>query len=148
MDIPQLKRLIDLLAQAPVAELEAEEDGRKIRITRSAAPQPHVVVPRARATVGGKAAGAPAAAVPAQAAPAEGRVIKSPSYGIFHLSPSPGTPPYATVGDMVEEGQQVGLVEAMKVFNAVKATQSGRIVEIVVEDGAEVEAGSPLFRLA
>ncbi|ATU73192.1 Biotin carboxyl carrier protein of acetyl-CoA carboxylase [Gluconacetobacter sp. SXCC-1] len=148
MDIPQLKRLIDLLAHTPVAELEAEEDGRKIRITRGAAPQPHVAVSRAPASVGGKGAALSAAAVPAQATPAEGRVIKSPSYGIFHLSSSPGTPPYVTVGDEVKEGQQVGLVEAMKVFNAVKATLAGRITAILVEDGAEVEAGTPLFRLA
>ena len=147
MDIPQLKRLIDLLAQAPVAELEAEEGGCKIRITRSAAPVPCATTARPVPAATREQAAGPVAAVAPTAAPAA-QVIESPSYGIFHLSPSPGAPPYVTVGDMVEKGQQVGLVEAMKVFNAVKTTLSGRIVEIVVEDGAEVEAGTPLFRLA
>lgn len=147
MDIPQLKRLIDLLAQAPVAELEAEEGGCKIRITRNAAPGPSASAASPGPVVAREPAAAPVVPATAVAAPAA-QVIESPSYGIFHLSPSPGAPPYVTVGDMVEKGQQVGLVEAMKVFNAVKATLSGRIVEIVVEDGAEVEAGTPLFRLA
>ncbi|MFT8720893.1 acetyl-CoA carboxylase biotin carboxyl carrier protein, partial [Acetobacter sp.] len=82
------------------------------------------------------------------ASPAAERLISSPAYGVFHLSPSPGAPPYVTVGDTVEPGQQIGLVEAMKVFNAVKATEAGRIENILVADGEEVEAGSPLFRLA
>ena len=75
------------------------------------------------------------------------RVITAPSYGVFHLSPSPGAAPYVTVGDAVQAGQEVGLVEAMKVFNAVRATQAGEIAALLVEDCAEVEAGTPLFRL-
>lgn len=144
MDIPQIRRLVDLLARSPIDELEIEEGGWKIRLTRQAGGATTDFVPPSD----------PVRHAPAQAAdattdsPSLDPVIPSPTYGVFHLSPSPGTPAYVKVGDTVEAGQQVGLVEAMKVFNAVKATQSGRIAKILVEDGAEVEAGTPLFRLA
>lgn len=145
MDISQIRRLIDLLAQAPITELEAEADGRKIRITRSEArPAPAT----ARAQAPARPRESVAAVSQPEAAPAQVPVIAAPSYGIVHLSPSPGAPPYVTVGQDVQPGQEVALVEAMKVFNAVKATQAGQIAEILVEDGAEVEAGTPLFRLA
>ncbi|MBM9400152.1 acetyl-CoA carboxylase biotin carboxyl carrier protein subunit [Gluconacetobacter azotocaptans] len=143
MDTLRLKRLIDLFAHAPINELEVEDGSQLIRISRgnAAGPAP-VVVPR-------PPDGPAATIVPERpAAPVEDvRVITAPTYGVLHLSPSPGTPPYVTMGQDIEAGQQVGLVEAMKVFNAVKATLSGRIVEILVQDGAEVEAGLPLFRL-
>ncbi|NHN92447.1 biotin/lipoyl-containing protein [Acetobacter sicerae] len=144
MDIPQIRRLVDLLARSPIDELEIEEGGWKIRLTRQAGGATTDFIPSSD----------PGRHAPAQAAdattdsPSQDPVIPSPTYGVFHLSPSPGTPAYVKVGDTVEAGQQVGLVEAMKVFNAVKATQSGRIAKILVEDGAEVEAGTPLFRLA
>ncbi|GAA4478992.1 acetyl-CoA carboxylase biotin carboxyl carrier protein [Gluconacetobacter asukensis] len=147
MDIQQLKRLIDLLARSPIQELAIEEGGQSIRLTRQPAgaiipaPAPLLAAPQA------PAAPPPAPSSPAPAAEAP-RIITAPTYGVFHLSPSPGTPPYVTVGQAVQAGQQVGLVEAMKVFNAVKATLSGQVAEILVEDGAEVEAGQPLFRLS
>ncbi|MBB2205432.1 biotin/lipoyl-containing protein [Gluconacetobacter takamatsuzukensis] len=155
MDIQQLRHLIDLLARSPLQELEITEGGQSIRLTRG---------PSGGTTGAGAGAGAGAAsadpaagaagspAPPPQAAPAPPpeapRIITAPTYGVFHLSPSPGTPPYVAVGQDVQAGQQVGLVEAMKVFNAVKAALSGRVAQILVEDGAEVEAGTPLFRLA
>ncbi|MBB2174835.1 acetyl-CoA carboxylase biotin carboxyl carrier protein [Gluconacetobacter johannae] len=144
MDILRLKRLIDLFAHAPITELEIEDGGQLIRISRGNAGGAAPVVVH-RPTDRAETATVPE---PPPAAPAEEpRVITAPTYGVLHLSPSPGTPPYVTVGQDIEAGQQVGLVEAMKVFNAVKATLSGQIVEILVQDGAEVEAGSPLFRL-
>ncbi len=142
MDIPQIRRLVDLLARSPIDELEIEEGRRKVRLTRRAGSG-------AAASVVQRPAPVPEMPGPETGtAPSMDQVIPSPSYGVFHLSPSPGTPAYVKVGDTVEAGQQVGLVEAMKVFNAVKAARSGRIAEILVEDGAEVEAGTPLFRLA
>ncbi|WP_308718828.1 biotin/lipoyl-containing protein [Komagataeibacter xylinus] len=146
MDLTHVRRLIDLLATAPVTELEVEEGGCRIRITRGGGAQPEVA-PSAPAAV---AAHAPVAAVaaPAVAPVVEEAVIAAPSYGVFHLSPAPGAPPFVTVGQDVQAGQEVGLVEAMKVFNAVRATQAGRIAAVLVEDGTEVEAGTPLFRLA
>nr|WP_187353151.1 biotin/lipoyl-containing protein [Komagataeibacter melomenusus] len=137
--------MIDLLATAPVTELEVEEGGCHIRITRGGGAQP-VGAPSAPPVA---AAPAPvAAAQPAVAPVAEAAVITAPSYGVFHLSPAPGAPPFVTVGQDVQAGQEVGLVEAMKVFNAVRAEQAGRIAAVLVEDGTEVEAGTPLFQLA
>ncbi|MGS0646566.1 acetyl-CoA carboxylase biotin carboxyl carrier protein [Komagataeibacter melomenusus] len=145
MDLTHVRRLIDLLATAPVAELEVEEGGCRIRITRGGGAQP-VGAPSAPPVA---AAPAPvAAAQPAVAPVAEAAVITAPSYGVFHLSPAPGAPPFVTVGQDVQAGQEVGLVEAMKVFNAVRAEQAGRIAAVLVEDGTEVEAGTPLFQLA
>ena len=147
MDIAQIKRLIDLLAHAPIAELEAEEGGQKIRITRGVA-QPVTAaarVPAAQPVDAGVSPRPQSAPIPE---PVQERVIAAPSYGVLHLSPAPGAPPYVTVGQEVKPGQEVGLVEAMKVFNAVKSTQAGQIAAILVEDSTEVEAGTPLFRLA
>ncbi|WP_232091818.1 acetyl-CoA carboxylase biotin carboxyl carrier protein [Acetobacter aceti] len=137
--------MIDLLARSPIDELEIEESGWKIRLTRgtgSAAMTSPVTQLTPSETTPRKATDTAAVPQPVE------QVIPSPTYGVFHISSSPGTPAYVKIGDVVEAGQQVGLVEAMKVFNAVKAPQSGRITEILVEDGAEVEAGTPLFRLA
>ena len=148
MDLTHVRRLIDLLATAPVAELEVEEGGCRIRITRGGGTQPDGAPSAPPAVV----AHAPVAAVPPPAptaAPvAEEALIAAPSYGVFHLSPAPGAPPFVTVGQDVQAGQEVGLVEAMKVFNAVRATQAGKIAAVLVEDGTEVEAGTPLFQLA
>lgn len=147
MDIQQLKRLIDLLARSPIQELAIEEGGQSIRLTRQPAGAIIPAPARLPTAPQAPAASSPAPASPPPAAEAP-RIITAPTYGVFHLSPSPGTPPYVTVGQAVQAGQQVGLVEAMKVFNAVKATLSGQVTEILVEDGAEVEAGQPLFRLS
>ena len=145
MDLTHVRRLIDLLATAPVTELEVEEGGCRIRITRGGGAQPEVAP---SAPPAGEAP-APVAATPQAAPPvAEEAVIAAPSYGVFHLSPAPGAPPFVTVGQDVQAGQEVGLVEAMKVFNAVRAGQAGKIAAVLVEDGTEVEAGTPLFRLA
>lgn len=145
MDLTHVRRLIDLVAHAPVTELEVEEGGCRIRITRGGGAQPAATPAPATAAV--DTGIAPVAAAPA-AAPVADAIIAAPSYGVFHLSPSPGAAPYVTVGQDVAVGQEVGLVEAMKVFNAVRATQAGKIAAVLVEDGTEVEAGTPLFRLA
>lgn len=141
MDIQHLKRLIDLVARGPIRELEIEEGGQSIRLVRGDAGAP-VSTP----------ASVPAPVPPPTALsdppPVAAPLVTAPTYGVFHLSPSPGAPPYVVAGQDVQAGQQVGLVEAMKVFNAVKTALSGRIAEILVQDGAEVEAGAPLFRLA
>ncbi|WEQ57000.1 acetyl-CoA carboxylase biotin carboxyl carrier protein subunit [Komagataeibacter nataicola] len=145
MDLTHVRRLIDLLATAPVTELEVEEGGCRIRITRGGGAQPEVAPSVPPAVV----AHTPVAATPQAAPPvAEEAVVTAPSYGVFHLSPAPGAPPFVTVGQEVQAGQEVGLVEAMKVFNAVRAGQAGKIAAVLVEDGTEVEAGTPLFRLA
>ncbi|GCE82410.1 biotin/lipoyl-containing protein [Komagataeibacter diospyri] len=145
MDLTHVRRLIDLVAHAPVTELEVEEGGCRIRITRGGGTQP--VVPPASGAPAVNPVSAPVVAA-SEPPPVMEAVITAPSYGVFHLSPSPGAAPYVTAGQAVTVGQEVGLVEAMKVFNAVRATQAGTIAAVLVEDGTEVEAGTPLFRLA
>ncbi|AHI25379.1 acetyl-CoA carboxylase biotin carboxyl carrier protein subunit [Komagataeibacter xylinus] len=144
MDLTHVRRLIDLVAHAPVTELEVEEGGCRIRITRGGGA-PAAATPEPATTV--QAGSTPVVTAP-EPPPVAEAVITAPSYGVFHLSPSPGAAPYVTVGQAVQAGQEVGLVEAMKVFNAVRATQAGKIAAVLVEDGMEVEAGTPLFRLA
>ncbi|POF62613.1 acetyl-CoA carboxylase biotin carboxyl carrier protein subunit [Novacetimonas maltaceti] len=147
MDLSHVRRLIELLAHAPVTELEVEEGGCRIRITRGDGRM-QAAAPPAAIVDAPAASGADAPAASPVAPHVADRVITAPSYGVFHLSPSPGAAPYVAVGDAVQAGQEVGLVEAMKVFNAVRATQAGEIAAVLVDDGAEVEAGTPLFRLA
>ncbi|WP_323989801.1 biotin/lipoyl-containing protein [Nguyenibacter sp. L1] len=151
MDIQHLKRLIDLVARGPIRELEIEEGGQSIRLVRGDAGAPilaPILAPVPAAAQAAVPLPAPLPDPPPVAAPQAPRLVTAPTYGVFHLSPSPGAPPYVVAGQDVQAGQQVGLVEAMKVFNAVKTALSGRIAEILVQDGAEVEAGAPLFRLA
>ncbi|GAN84504.1 biotin/lipoyl-binding protein [Novacetimonas hansenii] len=147
MDLTHVRRLIDLLATAPVTELEVEEGGCRIRITRGGGAQPEVApsAPPVVSPVVGTPAALPQSA---EACVVAETVITAPSYGVFHLSPTPGAPPFVTVGQAVRAGQEVGLVEAMKVFNAVRTEQAGKIAAVLVEDGTEVEAGTPLFRLS
>lgn len=158
VDLAYVRRLIDLLAHAPVTELEVEEGGCRIRITRAGAQAAATTTVGTSAPIPADTASAPdvplAASTDGPADMADGTsgkdaaVITAPSYGVLHLSPSPGAAPYVTVGQDVQVGQEVALVEAMKVFGAVRATVAGRIAAVLVDDGAEVEAGTPLFRLA
>jgi len=148
VDISQIRRLIDLMAQAPIAELEIEENGRKIRLAKGSGKTGVSPVAAAPAPVEAKAPVAPTVPSPVTTAPKVAEtIITAPSYGVFHLAPSPDAPPYVTVGQKVEAGQQVGLLEAMKVFNPVRATAAGVVEEILVAAGTEVDMGTPLFRL-
>nr|WP_249199806.1 biotin/lipoyl-containing protein [Gluconobacter sp. Dm-62] len=132
------------MAQAPIAELEIEENGRKIRLAKPHGEQGTAVVAAPLASSEAKAPVAPAVAAPVTKA---AETITAPSYGVFHLAPSPDAPPYVTLGQKVEAGQQVGLLEAMKVFNPVRADIAGTVEEILVAGGTEVDMGTPLFRL-
>lgn len=145
MDLSQIRRLIDLMAQAPIAELEIEENGRRLRLARAQNGQGAGVV---------SVAAKPAETVPAVPQPSvmtsasdAQETITAPSYGVFHLAPSSDAPPYVAVGQKVEAGQQVGLLEAMKVFNPVRAGVAGTIEAVLVAGGTEVDMGTPLFRL-
>lgn len=132
------------MAQAPIAELEIEENGRKIRLAKPHGEQGAAVVAAPVASVEAKAPVAPTGAPPVTKV---GETITAPSYGVFHLAPSPDAPPYVTLGQKVEAGQQVGLLEAMKVFNPVRTTVAGTVEDILVAGGTEVDMGTPLFRL-
>ena len=149
MDLRKLKKLIDLVEESGIAELEITEGEEKVRISRNHSPNspanasvtPVVAVPIAAAPVG---ASAPAAAepVPAQA---EGHVLKSPMVGTYYRAPTPGAKPFVEVGQTVNEGDTVCNIEAMKLLNEIEADRSGVIKAILVENGQPVEYGHALM---
>jgi acetyl-CoA carboxylase biotin carboxyl carrier protein len=150
MDLRKLKKLIDLVQESGIAELEITEGEERVRIARgggvsvtplAAAPQP-AHAPAAPAIAAAGAAAAPAAEA---AAAAEGKAIKSPMVGTFYRAPSPEAKPFVAVGDTVKEGQIVCVIEAMKLMNEIEADASGVVKAILVENGQPVEYGQVLF---
>jgi len=147
MDLRKLKKLIDLVEESGIAELEITEGEEKVRISRggtqvAAAPS---VVTHALAAAPAAAAPAPAAAEPATPAQPEGHLLKSPMVGTFYRSPSPGAKSFVEVGQSVNEGDTVCIIEAMKLLNEIEADRSGVIKAILVENGQPVEYGHPLM---
>jgi acetyl-CoA carboxylase biotin carboxyl carrier protein len=153
MDLRKLKKLIDLVQESGIAELEITEGEERVRIARSgsgpaAAPAPipvSVAVPAAApAPAAPPASAPPAAAAPPQAV-AEGHVVKSPMVGTFYRAPAPDAKPFVDVGTAIKEGQTVCVIEAMKLMNEIEADASGTIKAILVENGQPVEYGQALF---
>jgi len=153
MDLRKLKKLIDLVQESGIAELEITEGEERVRIARGgivnvtplAAP---VIVPAAMpapaAPALAAAAGAPAA--PAEPPPGiEGHVVKSPMVGTFYRAPSPDAKPFVEAGGTVKEGETICVIEAMKLMNEIEADASGVIKAILVENGQPVEYGQALF---
>jgi len=143
MDLRKLKKLIDLVQESGIAELEITEGEEKVRISRVGpavqtpvmpAPQPAPVV-----------AATPAAEVPAAV---EGHVVKSPMVGTFYRAASPGAKTFVEVGDRVNPGDTLCIIEAMKLLNEIEADQGGVVKEVYVENGQPVEYGEPLFLIA
>ena len=143
MDLRKLKKLIDLVEASGIAELEITEGEEKVRISRTGAAQ----APTVAAVT--PAAASPAATAPAggdaEAAKSEGHVLKSPMVGTFYRAPAPGAKPFAEVGQTVNEGDTVCVIEAMKLLNEIEADRSGVIKAILVENGQPVEYGHALM---
>ena len=148
MDLRKLKTLIELVESSGIAELEISEGEERVRITRTAAsalqtyapasaPQPVVSAAAAQTVV--------PAAEPAKPAIAEGHVVKSPMVGTFYRSASPGSKAFVDVGQSVNSGDTLCIIEAMKLLNEIEADQGGVIKAILVENGQPVEFGQPLF---
>jgi len=145
MDLRKLKKLIDLVQESGIAELEITEGEEKVRISRtSPATQTAATAPQAIAVP--IAAAAPVAAASTEApAPVEGHVVKSPMVGTFYRAASPGAKTFVEVGDRVNPGDTLCIIEAMKLLNEIEADQGGVIKEVYVENGQPVEYGEPLF---
>jgi len=148
MDLRKLKKLIDLVQESGIAELEITEGEEKVKIVKggvvSVAPGPAVATPAAeRAAVPAPAAAAP---VEGEAAP-EGHVVKAPMVGTFYRSPSPDAKAFVEVGQTVKEGDTICIIEAMKLMNEIEADAGGVVKAILVENGQPVEYGQPLFTL-
>jgi acetyl-CoA carboxylase biotin carboxyl carrier protein len=146
MDLRKLKKLIDLVQESGIAELEITEGEEKVRIVKSGRAAPEAVATVPKATPAATGAAAPAAGSPAaEAAPTiEGHVVKSPMVGTFYRSPSPGAKPFVEIGDAVKAGQTVCIIEAMKLLNEIEADKDGIVRAILVENGQPVEYGEPL----
>jgi acetyl-CoA carboxylase biotin carboxyl carrier protein len=146
MDLRKLKTLIDLVETSGIAELEIQEGEERVRITRTV-PQGQQSVTFHTAPQHA-AAPAPVAAapveVPVPAAP-EGHAVKSPMVGTFYRCASPGAKPFVEIGDTVEQGDTLCIVEAMKLMNEIEADVGGTIKSILAENGQAVEYGQPLF---
>ncbi len=148
MDLRKLKKLIDLVEESGIAEIEVTEGEEKVRITRSlAAPQPVYAAAPAVAAAPVPAAAAPVAAEGAPAAPARdlSKAQTSPMVGTFYRAPGPNAPVFVEVGQSVNAGDTLCIIEAMKLMNEIEAERSGVVKEILVENGQPVEFGEPLF---
>jgi acetyl-CoA carboxylase biotin carboxyl carrier protein len=152
MDLRKLKKLIDLVQESGIAELEITEGEEKVKIVKGGTVSVSTVAPVSAPAVAESRPAAPAAApaaTPAAEAPAgqEGHVVKAPMVGTFYRSPSPDAKPFVEVGQAVKEGETICIIEAMKLMNEIEADASGVVKAILVENGQPVEYGQPLFIL-
>ena len=160
MDLRKLKKLIDLVEESGIAELEITEGEEKVKIVKGGSSGREVVIlpasapaaspPAAHTISAAVAPGAPAvASASAEEAPTslEGHIVKSPMVGTFYRAGSPGAKPFVEVGDTVEAGQTVCVIEAMKLMNEIEADKSGVIKAIMVENGQPVEYGESLMMI-
>jgi acetyl-CoA carboxylase biotin carboxyl carrier protein len=146
MDLRKLKKLIDLVQESGIGEIEITEGEEKVRISRQPSAPPFVMTGMHPMSMG-VAPTAPAVAVAAPIAPPEpkGHELKSPMVGTFYRAPSPGAPSFVEVGQSVSKGQTLCIIEAMKLLNEIESDVSGTVKAILVENGQPVEYGQPLF---
>ena len=152
MDIRKVKKLIELLEESGIDELEIKEGEESVRISRhSKTPAQQFYAPQMQAPAPAAAAPAAAPAAAAPAAPAapvlNGFVVKSPMVGTFYRTPAPTSPAFVEVGQTVKKGDTICIVEAMKMMNHIEAEVSGVIESILVENGQPVEYDQPLFTI-
>lgn len=150
MDLRKLKKLIDLVEESGIAEIEVTEGEEKVRITRTtaAAAAPVYAAPVPAAAPAVTPAAAPVAASAPAAAPAARDLSdaqKSPMVGTFYRAPGPNAAAFVEVGQQVKAGDTLCIIEAMKLMNEIEAEKSGTVKEILVENGTPVEFGEPLF---
>jgi acetyl-CoA carboxylase biotin carboxyl carrier protein len=146
MDLRKLKKLIDLVQESGISELEVTEGEEKVRIAKHVTgPAPVNYVTQAPAAQQMVAAPAAAPAAPAEPALPEGHVVKSPMVGTFYRSSAPGGKALVEVGQSVAIGEPLCIIEAMKLMNEIESDGAGVIKAILVENGEPVEYGEPLF---
>jgi acetyl-CoA carboxylase biotin carboxyl carrier protein len=152
MDIRKVKKLIELLEESGIAEIEIKEGEESVRISRgSSTSAPQVILPQGFGPAP-TAAAAPAAPTPGAADGSSeadelppGHVVTSPMVGTFYRSPSPGSKPFVEVGARVSVGDTLCIIEAMKMLNQIEADRAGVVTAVLSENGNPVEFGQPLF---
>lgn len=152
MDLRKLKKLIDLVEQSGIAELEITEGEERVRIARVGV-HAQLVAPAAAPLAALQTAVAAAAdrgsgTATAEPAVPEGHIVKSPMVGTLYRAASPGAPPFVEVGTAVKEGQTLCIIEAMKLLNEIESDKAGVVKAILVDNGQPVEFGEPLFVIA
>ncbi len=151
MDIRKVKKLIELLEESGIAEIEIKEGEESVRISRMSAgatTQHIIAAPLPAAAITAPAPAAASAAAPA-AAPRKSNefVVTAPMVGTFYASPSPGAKAFVEIGDEVKVGQVLCIIEAMKMMNQIESERAGRIVAVLAKNGEPVEFGQPLFAI-
>jgi acetyl-CoA carboxylase biotin carboxyl carrier protein len=148
MDIRKIKKLIELIHESDIAEIEIHEGEESVRISRSSATAPSMAL-----------TSVPHAGLPSMPAPEmpsiqaseeedqipKGHQVKSPMVGTFYRAPSPGAKPFVEIGQQIQEGDTLCIIEAMKILNQIEADKGGKVVAILCENGQPVEYGQPLF---
>ncbi len=155
MDIRKIKKLIELLEESDIGELEIKEGEESVRISRNSKNTQYMTMPPQNYGYAQPQAPAPSAEAPAPAAstaaPASqepnGHLVRSPMVGTFYRSPSPGSPTFVEVGKHVKAGDVICIIEAMKMMNQIEADKAGVIEAILVEDGEPVEFDQPLVTI-
>ncbi|HNR22174.1 MAG TPA: acetyl-CoA carboxylase biotin carboxyl carrier protein [Steroidobacteraceae bacterium] len=149
MDIRKVKKLIELLEESGIAEIEIREGEESVRISRgSTAPAQQVYAAAPYPAPAPQAAAAPAPAPAASPPPKSNEyVVTAPMVGTFYASPSPGAKPFVDIGDEVKVGQVLCIIEAMKMMNQIESDKAGRITSVMVQNGEPVEFGQPLYTI-
>jgi len=153
MDIRKVKKLIELLEDSNLSEIEIHEGEESVRLSRQTqtvyAPQPAAPAPAPAATMQAQAAeaagGDSSAAADDNGGLPPGHIVRSPMVGTYYASPTPESEPFVTMGQKVNQGDTLCILEAMKMFNQIEADQSGKIIAILCENGEAVEYDQPLF---
>ncbi|MEZ5461454.1 acetyl-CoA carboxylase biotin carboxyl carrier protein [Dokdonella sp.] len=158
MDLRKIKKLIDLLEESNLAELEIKEGEEIVRLSRypknmapayaaapaaNPAPVTHTIAPQAEPAQASESSSAPPAADIKDLPP--GTTVRSPMVGTFYASANPDSPPFVTVGQKIKAGDTLGIIEAMKMFNQIDSEVSGTVLAVLVESGHPVEFDEPLF---
>ena len=145
MDIRKIKKLIEIIEESDIAEIEIREGEESVRISRYSAPPPLAVAAPVPAIAAAPVATVATTPVEPVAEIASGHVVKSPMVGTFYGAASPGAGDFVKVGQAVKEGETLCIIEAMKILNQIEADKSGIITKILVENAEPVEYDQPLF---
>ena len=140
IDTRLVRKLADILTETGLSEIEVEHGGLKVRVVKTLTA---ATVQYAAPTMAHVAA-APSAPVATAAPTSRGETVKSPMVGTVYLQPNPGSPAFVQIGDTVEAGQTLFIIEAMKTMNPVPAPRAGKLLEVLIEDSQPVEFGEPL----
>ena len=150
MDLRKLKTLIELVESSGIAELEIQEGEERVRITRAVASVPtSAMLAPGQTAIATAALPVPVVAeAPSKPAEPEGHMVKSPMVGTFYRAASPGAKPFVEIGDSVEVGDTLCIIEAMKLMNEIESDKAGIVKQVLAENGQPVEFGQPLVLVA